>query len=66
MSARMIDQFKEIVKALPESQGAIRISETDGYKIYQEINDEMKEYKREFSRKEKESNRAASEILLNS
>ena len=64
MPTKMIDTFKEIVKTLPKRPDIIKISEEDGYKIYQEINEEMKEYRRELSKKEKESRHAAAEILL--
>ncbi len=66
MSTKLVDRFQETLKSLPKGKDALIISRQDSHKICEEINNEMKEYRREFTKKEKDSHRAASKIVLTS
>jgi hypothetical protein len=66
MSKQLRDAFKETLKEIPRSVGTVEITKEDGYRMYEEINSEMKQYRREFTKKEKESQRATAKIVLTS
>lgn len=66
MTKKLVDNFAETLKNLPKSEGTIFISKEQGFRAYQEINNEMKVYRREFTKKEKESQVATSKIVLTS
>jgi hypothetical protein len=63
MPSTLLEKYKN--RNMPKKDSLVEISEKDGNKAYEEINNEMKESRREFAKKEKESHHAASEILIN-
>jgi polyhydroxyalkanoate synthesis regulator phasin len=66
MPTELEDTFKRIIDNLSSSGKAIVISKEEGFAVYQEINREMKEFRREFTKKEKESQNATAKIVLTS
>ena len=64
MSTKLLDKLKEVQNKSAENESTLAISPEESQKACEEINQEMKECRRELFLKEFDSHRAAAEILL--
>ena len=69
MAGKLTDGFQRVLDEIAndptiDRSRAIIITREESYKIYKEINAEMREYRREFNLKNFRSEREASNILI--
>jgi hypothetical protein len=65
MPNNLLVEYQEFLNNTPDKNSSVWISDADGDKAYEAINEEMRESRQEFAKLEKESQRVTSEILIN-
>ncbi len=66
MGTKKEKKFRELVNESSERKGKALLSEKDSFQLYEELNSKMREVRRDFQKKSKQSEIESANIVLTS